>query len=409
MNKWSKITIGDIGRIITGKTPSTKNKSFWDGTIPFVTPADLQTGKNIAKTERYVSTEGLNAVKGCLLPARAICVSCIGNLGYTAMTTQVCISNQQINSIIPYDDFDNDFVYYLMKYLWPEFKNLEGQSTTLSILNKTLFSKMTVWVPEKTIQQKIANVLSSLDKKIEANVQINHNLEEQAKAIFKSWFVDFEPFQDGKFIDSEQGPIPEDWEISNLDNVADYLNGLAMQKYRPDEFDSGLPVLKIKELRQGFCDNESDSCSSTIKDEYIVKDGDVIFSWSGSLLVDFWTGGECGLNQHLFKVTSQKYEKWFYFSWTHYHLAQFIAIAVDKATTMGHIKRENLQAAKVLIPPSECYNAISVQLTPIYDLIIQNRIEARRLAQLRDSLLPKLMSGEIEVSGINLEGEYANA
>lgn len=278
---------------------------------------------------------------------------------------------------------------------------LSGQSAQPGLSVKTL-SKQVIQLPDISEQRQITKVLSSFDDKIELNAQINHNLEEQAKAIFKSWFVDFEPFQNGKFVDSELGPIPKGWEISTLDNIADYLNGLAMQKYRPNESDLGLPVLKIKELRQGFCDNESDRCSSAIKDEYIVKDGDVIFSWSGSLLVDFWTGGECGLNQHLFKVTSSKYEKWFYFSWTQYHLAQFIAIAADKATTMGHIKRENLQAAKVLIPPSECYNAISVQLTPIYDLIIQNRIEARRLALLRNSLLPKLMSGEIDVSEVDV-------
>ena len=228
---------------------------------------------------------------------------------------------------------------------------------------------------------------------------LNNNLEQQAQALFKSWFVDFEPFG---------GKMPDDWKVGNLLDIADYLNGLAMQKFRPENNDYGLPILKIKELRQGFCDNNSERCNSNIKEDYIIYDGDVIFSWSGSLLVDLWCGGKCGLNQHLFKVTSKKFDKWFYYAWTRYHLKSFIAVAADKATTMGHIKRNELEKAKVIIPTSEDYQKISKTLAPIYDMIIQNRIENTRLAQLRDTLLPKLMSGEIDVSNVNISADKSS-
>ena len=118
----------------------------------------------------------------------------------------------------------------------------------------------------------------------------------------------------------------------------------------PKDGETGLPVLKIKELRQGICDASSELCSPSIKSEYIIHDGDIIFSWSGSLLVDIWCGGTCGLNQHLFKVTSNNYDKWFYYLWTAHHLDRFIAVAADKATTMGHIKREELEKVEVIIP-----------------------------------------------------------
>ena len=183
-------------------------------------------------------------------------------------------------------------------------------------------------------------------------------------------------------------------------DIADYLNGLAMQKFRPTDNEIGLPVLKIKELRQESCDDSSDLCSPNIKTEYIVNNGDVIFSWSGSLIVDFWCGGTCGLNQHLFKVTSTKYDKWFYYAWTKYHLARFIEVAVDKATTMGHIKRDELQKAEVFIPSDEDYNILGSKLQPMYDLIIANRIESQKLATLRNELLPKLIYGELDVSNI---------
>ena len=218
---------------------------------------------------------------------------------------------------------------------------------------------------------------------------INNNLEQQARAIFANEFLSFEL-------------QPNGWKQANLIDIADYLNGLAMQKYRPTVDEIGIPVLKIKELRQGYCDDNSELCSSNIKSQYIIHNGDVIFAWSGSLLVDFWCGGICGLNQHLFKVTSSNYDKWFYYAWTKYHLNRFVAIATDKATTMGHIKRDELAKAEVLIPNKADYNRIGALLQPIYDSIISNRIENKKLAEARDALLPKLMSGEIDVSDIEI-------
>ena len=192
--------------------------------------------------------------------------------------------------------------------------------------------------------------------------------------------------------------MPNDWTVGNLLDIADYLNGLAMQRFRPADGEVGLPVLKIKELRQGSCDSSSELCSLNIRSDYIIRDGDVIFSWSGSLLVDLWCGGDCGLNQHLFKVTSAKYSKWFYYLWTCHHLAEFIEMAKDKATTMGHIKRSALETAEVLIPSEADYKTLDGLLSPLIEQIIANRIDSRKLAQLRDSLLPKLMSGELSVA-----------
>lgn len=168
--------IKDLGTVITGKTPSTKQKDFWNGDIHFVTPADLQRGKHIFNTDRKITVIGKNEVKGSALPINSICVSCIGNIGYVAMTTQECISNQQINSIIPNSDNDPNYVYYLMKYLWPYFKNYEGQSTTVSILNKSQFSDIDIPDIDLETQKKIASILSSIDSKIELNNKINDNL-----------------------------------------------------------------------------------------------------------------------------------------------------------------------------------------------------------------------------------------
>lgn len=254
---------------------------------------------------------------------------------------------------------------------------------------KQFLDQLLIPIPERSIQESIGDLYYVLSLKAERNKKINDNLYAQAKAIFDNHFINIDA-------------IPAGWRKGNLLDIANYLNGLAMQKFRPQGNEIGLPVLKIKELRQGSCDDSSELCSLRIKPEYIIHDGDVIFSWSGSLLVDIWCGGTCGLNQHLFKVTSDIYDKWFYYLWTAHHLARFIAIAADKATTMGHIKREELAKAEVLIPCEEDYTSLTSIMQPIFELIISNRIESRKLAALRDELLPKLMSGEIDVSAVQL-------
>lgn len=256
-------------------------------------------------------------------------------------------------------------------------------------LSQANLNAITLSLPTLVEQKRIVEYLYMLDQKIDVNRQINDNLYAQAKTIFDDHFINIDV-------------IPAGWRKGNLLDIANYLNGLAMQKFRPQGNETGLPVLKIKELRQGSCDDSSELCSLSIKPEYIIHDGDVIFSWSGSLLVDIWCGGTCGLNQHLFKVTSDVYDKWFYYLWTAHHLARFIAIAADKATTMGHIKREELAKAEVLIPCEEDYTSLSSIMQPIIELMISNRIESRKLAALRDELLPKLMSGEIDVSSVHL-------
>ena len=388
---WKTVKISDIGRIVTGKTPKTSEASYYGGDIPFLTPSDDMSVKHISNTKRTLTDAGKQSVKNMCLPSGSVCVSCIGSdLGKVVITEHETVSNQQINSVIVDKlNFDIDFVYYAMLILGKKLNYLSKTSTAVPIVNKNAFSNYTISCPDLRTQVKISSVLSALDDKIENNNAINKNLDKQAQAIFTKHFIDIENTPDG-------------WTEGSLTDIAEYLNGLAMQKFRPENEDDGLPVLKIKELRQGICDSESDRCSSEIKRAYIVHDGDVIFSWSGSLLVDFWCGGDCGLNQHLFKVTSEKYDKWFYYAWTNHHLQEFVKMAADRATTMGHIKRDALEKARVLIPNKEDYNHIGTLLQPLYDSIIANRIENRQLATLRDSLLPRLMSGEIDVSSIEV-------
>jgi type I restriction enzyme S subunit len=240
--------------------------------------------------------------------------------------------------------------------------------------------------------------------KIEISQKQNETLDKIGQTIFKHWFVDFEfpnekgkPYKSsgGKMIDSELGPIPEGWKVEPLTHIAEYLNGLALQKYPPIS-DERLPVIKIRELKQGITNN-TDYANAKIPNEYIIHNGDILFSWSGSLEIVIWCYGKGALNQHLFKVTSNKYPKWFYFYWTFHYLNKFKRIAESKATTMGHIKRCHLAESKVLIPSINKMQIFSKIFTQIIGKKINNKIQIQTLQRTRDLLLPQLMTGKIRV------------
>lgn len=310
---------------------------------------------------------------------------------------QGCCSNDVL-CIRPNSNIPSSYLYYLLSQdSFFDYVMTGAKGTKMPRGDKGHIMNWAVYQSTLSQQQNIAEILTPLDDKIAVNSRICANLEAQAQALFKSWFVDFTPFKDQPFVDSELGPIPQGWKVGKLTDIAVYLNGLAMQKFPPQDIKDSFPVLKIKELGAGICDNSSDRCSNKVPKKYIIEDGDIIFSWSGTLMVDVWCGGQCGLNQHLFKVSSSNYPKWFYYHWTKKHLRDFIHIARDKAVTMGHIKRGHLENALVVVPNNFILEKATHLFEPLLNMVISKRIENQRLAALRDTLLPKLMSGEIKL------------
>ena len=289
------------------------------------------------------------------------------------------------------ENTDSKYLYYLLsQQAFFDYVMSGAKGCKMPRGDKKQIMQWPVNIPAIDVQKKVVAILSSLDNKIRLNRRINDNLEEQAKALFNHFFI-------------QNTENLGEWQDGVLTDIAQYLNGLAMQKYPAMPNEAGLPVLKIKELGQGQCDTNSDRCSSLIKPEYIISDGTIIFSWSGTLLVDIWCGGKCGLNQHLFKVSSAKYPQWFVFYWTKHHLNKFIRIAKDKAVTMGHIKRCDLEISKVKIPSKQALVNLDKLFSPIFNRMVTCRIENRKLSSLRDTLLPKLMSGEISVEEVSLD------
>lgn len=310
-------------------------------------------------------------------------------LGYgarvPARSRKTFLHNQRIGLVeFKESSIDRSFLYWVLRT--PEYQGyVLGAATGTSVRHTapSTIQQHEFLLPSSPDEQSaIAAVLDSLDDKIDLLHRQNQTLEAMAETLFRHWFLESEN---------------EGWDDKPLSSIANFLNGLACQKYPPANDVDKLPVLKIRELSNGITES-ADWSTSQVKPDYIVEAGDVIFAWSASLMVKVWDGEKCVLNQHLFKVTSREFPKWFYLRWCKHHLAEFIAISAGHATTMGHIKRGDLNAAMVLVPPPTVLDAMSQQMTPLLDKQIAVARQRKTLEKLRDTLLPKLMSGEVRVA-----------
>ncbi|SHE27177.1 restriction endonuclease subunit S [Thermomonas hydrothermalis] len=420
--EWIVKAIGDIATVVGGSTPSTRDPANFDGDIPWLTPKDLAGPhpRYITRGERNLSRMGLESCSAQILPANSVLLSSRAPIGYLAIAKNPLATNQGFRSLVVKPGYDHEFIYY---WLFANVAELERHATgsTFKELSGSALKQIRLRLPSALHEQRaIAHILGTLDDKIELNRRMSETLEAMARALFKAWFVDFEPVRakmEGRWrrgesllglpahlydlfpdrlVDSELGEVPEGWEMRSLDSIANYLNGLALQKYPPESETEFLPVIKIAQLRAGHT-NGADKASTQIKPEYVVVDGDVLFSWSGSLEVAVWNGGRGALNQHLFKVTSDEVPKWFYFFATRQHLPVFRAIAAGKATTMGHIQRKHLTEARIAVAPQKSMQEFDVIIAPLFDQFVSSAQQSRTLATLRDTLLPKLISGELRV------------
>lgn len=306
-------------------------------------------------------------------------------------------------------------VYALSSDYWQlRFAQTATSSGGQANLSTSQILSESVFLPSLSDQKAIAYILGTLDDKIELNQKMNQTLEDIAKAIFKSWFVDFDPVRakaEGRprglspeisdlfpdeLVDSEIGEIPKGWEVVPLDQIGNFRNGLALQKYPPVNGEEQLPVIKIAQLRKGSTLGD-DLFASGVPSDYVIDDGDYVFSWSGSLMAKYWVGGKGALNQHLFKVEEKTQPLWFIAGWVEHFMPEFQSIAESKVTTMGHIKREHLKQAMCVIPPGETIDQCGDAINPLKDRAIYSQMETRVLADLRDTLLPKLISGELRI------------
>ena len=306
--------------------------------------------------------------------------------GYNKTIKQLPYPAVYASYLIKYDldrfKADSAFVGYVLQASnWYEYVDAIAGGSAQPGANAKQLGSYPFILPAIPEQKAIASVLSSLDDKIDLLHRQNKTLEAMAETLFRQWFIE---------------EAKEDWEEKPLSSIATFTNGLACQKYPPQPNEPKLPVLKIKDLTSGISDS-SDWATANVDPKYIVNHGDVIFAWSASLMVKIWFGETCVLNQHLFNVTSDEYPKWFFYQWCKYHLEEFISISQSHATTMGHIKRKDLDEAIVKVPSQSELQEMTSSFEPLMDKLITNLKQIQTLENLRDTLLPKLMSGEVRV------------
>ena len=379
---WVQVRVGELGKIVTGKTPKTSILENYGGKIPFLTPSDNMLTKYVTATKKSLTDKGVTEVKNCLLPENSVCVSCIGSdLGKVVITTEPTVTNQQINSIIvDQEKFDVSFIYYAMLILGKQLNYLSKTSTAVPIVNKTAFSSYSIFCPELWQQKEIAAILSSLDDKIELNNKINENLLAQAQTLFAQRFI----------VDDIEGVEKP------LYDFADYINGAA---FKPSECgNQGLPIIKIAELKNGIT-NSTKYFNGFKGEKYIIQDKDILFSWSGnpdtSIDIFIWTYGKAILNQHTFNVKSKTDHRWFVFLMLKYFKHEFSRIASNKQTTgLGHVTANDLKQL-TFISNESAIEGFEREVSPFMETIYSNMMENQSLAQLRDNLLPKLISGEL--------------
>ena len=392
--KLYKKHISDLGKVITGKTPRTSILENYGGKIPFLTPSDDLSEKFSPTTSKTLTKIGLNEVKNCLLPSKSICVSCIGSdLGKVVLTKKPTVTNQQFNSIVPNEENDADFIYYLMTVVGKHLNYLSKTSTAVPIINKSTFANYEIEIPNIKEQKRIGKILSSLDDKIELNRRINDNLEQQAQALFKSWFVNFEPFKNGQFVDSELGKIPKGWKVGYLSEIADIIMGQSPNGSTYNENGEGIIFYQG---RAEFGTRFPSIRLFTTNPTRIAPANSILISVRAPVGDINITHKECCIGRGLASAVSRT-NKSAFLLYTLFSLKSDLDRFNAEGTVFGSINRKALETLKILIPTNDIISKFEAIVASMDQQILILHIESENLKILRDTLLPKLMSGERSV------------
>ena len=421
-SEWRVLSLNQIGRIVTGRTPSSRKREYFGGHIPFITPSDFDGRRSIQVTKRYLTSTGRDAVAGAEIPSGAVLVSCIGSdMGKSAIALQPSVTNQQINSIIVNSEADPIFVYYNLSGRREEIRSA-GAGSAVPILNKTNFGHLEIVLPPLSEQGAIAHVLGTLDDKIELNQRMNETLEEMARVIFKDWFIDFGPtrakmegmepylpsevwdlFPDS-LTDSEVGEIPEGWEVNSMGELAEVVGGSTPRTKEASFWDGGTyhfatpkdlstlsdPVLLSTERRITKAGLSQISSG-------LLPIGTVLLSSRAPIGYLAIAEIPVAVNQGFIVIKPKRGISNLFLMYSIEALSDEITNRAN-GTTFLEISKRNFRPIPVVSPSSEVIGSFHDQVKPLYNRLVRNKIESQTLINLRDELLPKLMSGDIRVT-----------
>ena len=411
-NEWQETTLDQLGRLVTGKTPSTRNPEYFGSGIPFITPSDFDETRLIDSTERHLTRLGADAVKGAQIPSKAVLVTCIGSqMGQTAMTTVPSVTNQQINSVIVHPDNDALFIYYNLSNRREEIRSLASGSA-VPILNKSEFGQIKISLPPLPVQLSIAHDLGTLDDKIELNRRMNRTLEEMARAIFQDWFVDFGPtrakmegqepylppelwdmFPD-QLVDSELGEIPEGWKVSELGKITNF----PVRTVKPQDLSIDTTYIGLEHMPQrSVALNEWETAGKVTSSKLTFQKGEFLF---GKLRPYFHkvgiapTDGICSTD---IVVVSSKKELWSSFVLMCISTDEFVSYTdqTSNGTKMPRTSWKTMGQYEICLPPELVAQAFQQASRDLLNRISSNIHESHVLRKQRDTLLPHLFRGEV--------------
>lgn len=409
-DSWNTKKLKELGDFSRGKSkhrPRNDPELFNNGTYPLVQTGDIKAATlHIAKHEQSYNEFGLSQSK--LWPTGTLCITIAANIAETGILAYpMCFPDSIVGFTANHTETSELFMHYVFTYIRQSIQNSVSGSIQNNI-NIEYLKSLDFKIPEKPYQDKIVAVLSNLDEKIELNLKICSELKSMAKTLYDYWFVQFDfPDENGnpyrtsggamKWNEQLKREIPKEWGVGNLYNIADFINGLACQKFRPKDGENALPVIKIKEMHDGIT-AETEQVSENIPTKHKIYDGDILFSWSATLEVMYWYGGIGGLNQHIFKVNPKSYfPKEYVYEQLSSYIVNFIKLAEARKTTMGHITTDHLEQGKIPLPPESLLNQFTEKIRPIHQKIGQTKQENCVLTKLRDWLLPMLMNGQARV------------
>lgn len=400
---WKRYKLSDIGTIVGGATPSTTEERYYGGEIPWLTPKDLSSfnDRYIARGERCITEDGLKSCSAQLLPTGSVLFSSRAPIGYVAIAKNPIATNQGFKSIIPNKDTNSLFLYYLLKYNKANIESM-GSGTTFKEVSGATMKNIEVNVPPIEIQQRIARILGALDDKIELNNRISRNLEEQAQALFRRWFVDFEfpdhngnPYRTsgGEMIDSTLGEIPKDWKVGTLGDIAEIIMGQSPSGTSYNEEGNGEVFYQG---RAEFGDRFPTRRLFTTEPNRMAEENSILMSVRapvGDINIAY---EKCCIGRGLASIKAKNNFNSFVL-YTMHSLKDSLDVFNGEGTVFGSINKDSLREMKIITPNNEFVAKFELIVSAIDGLIKTNFFENQAFATIRDTLLPKLMNNEIKV------------
>ena len=388
-SEWRQIPIIECIDLIGGGTPKTSVAEYWDGDIPWLSVKDFNNDyRHVYMTEKHITEAGLNNSSTKLLQKDDIIISARGTVGEMAMIPFPMAFNQSCYGIRAKEGMNSTFLYYLLKNSISKLK-LMTHGSVFDTITRDTFATLIVDIPDRETQDTIAETLAAIDDKIELNNRINNNLFEQMQALYKAWFVDFEPFG---------GVRPSSWNDTNIYAIANIIYGapFASKLFNTDGL--GKPIIRIRDLKeQAFVTFTTEEHPKG----HLIQPGDIVVGMDGEFRPYIWGNEPAWLNQRVCIFESNRPQGKAFVLYTIKPLLNKIE-QTQVATTVIHIGKKDFDAFEIILPDEATLDSFDSITAPMIEQIVNNRLQNKRLAVLRDTLLPKLMSGELDVSDIDL-------